>query len=64
MESFPPCPESRCPVQVVLELVGSKWTILILRELFAGDRRTHEFLDALPGISTKTLTVRLRELES
>lgn len=64
MESFPPCPESRCPIQFVLELVGSKWTILILRELFAGDRRTHEFLDALPGISTKTLTVRLRELES
>lgn len=58
------CPEIRCPIQFVLELVGSKWAILILRELFSGHRRTHEFLDALPGISTKTLTARLRELES
>jgi DNA-binding HxlR family transcriptional regulator len=29
-----------------------------------GSRRTNEFLSALPGISTKTLTARLRELES
>ncbi|MEL6381035.1 MAG: helix-turn-helix domain-containing protein [Cyanobacteria bacterium J06626_18] len=55
--------ETRCPIQYVLEIVGSKWAILILRELFVGSRRTHEFLEALPGISTKTLTARLRELE-
>ncbi|MGF1522143.1 MAG: winged helix-turn-helix transcriptional regulator [Leptolyngbyaceae cyanobacterium] len=55
--------EARCPIQYVLEIVGSKWAILILRELFVGSRRTHEFLEALPGISTKTLTARLRELE-
>lgn len=36
---------------------------MILRELFAGDRRTHELLEALSGISTKTLMMRLRELE-
>ncbi|MBE7383751.1 MAG: helix-turn-helix transcriptional regulator [Leptolyngbya sp. SIO1E4] len=58
------CLETRCPIQFVLEIVGSKWAILILRELFSGSRRTHEFLEALPGISTKTLTARLRELES
>jgi len=58
------CQEIRCPIQFVLEIVGSKWAILILRELFSGSRRTHEFLEALPGISTKTLTARLRELES
>ncbi|MFN7717240.1 MAG: winged helix-turn-helix transcriptional regulator, partial [Pseudanabaenaceae cyanobacterium] len=33
-------------------------------ELFSGDRRTYELLAALPGISTKTLTQRLRELEA
>lgn len=67
------CLEIKCPIQFTLDLIGSKWTLLILRELFAGDnpsgdgfasRRTHEFLEALPGISSKTLTMRLRELES
>ncbi|NJL45635.1 MAG: helix-turn-helix transcriptional regulator [Leptolyngbyaceae cyanobacterium SM2_3_12] len=53
-----------CPVHLVLSYIGSKWAILILRELFQGNRRTNEFLSALPGISTKTLTARLRELES
>ncbi|WP_197064925.1 winged helix-turn-helix transcriptional regulator [Leptolyngbya sp. KIOST-1] len=53
-----------CPVHLVLSYIGSKWAILILQELFQGSRRTNEFLSALPGISTKTLTARLRELES
>ncbi len=53
-----------CPVHLVLSYIGSKWAILILQELFEGSRRTNEFLSALPGISTKTLTARLRELES
>lgn len=53
-----------CPVHLVLSYIGSKWAILILKELFHGNRRTNEFLSALPGISTKTLTARLRELES
>ncbi len=57
------CLETRCPIQFTLEIIGSKWAILILRELFVGSRRTHEFLEVLPGISTKTLTARLRELE-
>jgi DNA-binding HxlR family transcriptional regulator len=57
------CSEFQCPIQFTLDLIGNKWAILILRELFSRDRRTHEFLDALPGISTKTLTIRLRELE-
>jgi DNA-binding HxlR family transcriptional regulator len=58
------CLEIKCPIQFTLDLIGSKWTLLILRELFAGARRTHEFLEALPGISSKTLTMRLRELEA
>ncbi|MCG8367007.1 MAG: helix-turn-helix transcriptional regulator [Pseudanabaenales cyanobacterium] len=58
-----PCLEVQCPIQFVLDMLGGKWSILILRELFLGERRTHEFLEALSGISTKTLTIRLRELE-
>jgi DNA-binding HxlR family transcriptional regulator len=52
------------PVHLMLSYIGGKWAILILQELFQGSRRTNEFLSALPGISTKTLTARLRELES
>jgi DNA-binding HxlR family transcriptional regulator len=58
------CIETQCPIQFVLDLLGNKWSILLLRELFMSDRRTHELLIALPGISTKTLTQRLRELEA
>jgi DNA-binding HxlR family transcriptional regulator len=54
----------KCPIQFTLDIIGSKWALLILRELFTGNRRTHEFLEALPGISTKTLTIRLRELQA
>ena len=61
--SEPQCLQLTCPIQFVLKLLGSKWAILILRELFRGDRRTHQLLEALPGISSKTLTIRLRELE-
>ncbi|MEM8642562.1 MAG: helix-turn-helix domain-containing protein [Cyanobacteria bacterium P01_G01_bin.54] len=63
MSEVIPCLERQCPIQYVLDRLGNKWSVLILRELFMGDRRTHEFLSALAGISTKTLTVRLRELE-
>ena len=58
------CLEVKCPIQFVLDLLDNKWSILVLRELFGGDRRTHELLAALSGISTKTLTQRLRELEA
>lgn len=57
------CLEMTCPIEFILELIGTKWSIQILRELFRGHRRTHQLIEALPGISTKTLTVRLRELE-
>lgn len=59
-----PCLEVKCPIQFVVDLLDNKWSILVLRELFGGDRRTHELLTALPGISTKTLTQRLREMEA
>lgn len=60
-----PCvdPSFHCPIEFVVGLLGNKWSILLLRELFSGDRRTNELLKALPGISTKTLMVRLRALE-
>lgn len=59
-----PCTEVQCPIQFVLDLISSKWSVLILRELLLGNRRTHELQEALPGISRKVLTQRLRELEA
>jgi DNA-binding HxlR family transcriptional regulator len=59
-----PCLEVKCLIQFVVDLLDNKGSILVLRELFGGDRRTHELLAALPGISTKTLTQRLREMEA
>ena len=69
---IPPMPDDnlcfdtnfQCPIQFVVDLLGNKWSILLLRELFDGDRRTNELLKALPGISSKTLTLRLRDLET
>lgn len=61
-----PCFETGyiCPIQHVVDLLDNKWSILVLRELFKGARRTGQLLDALPGCSTKILTLRLRQLES
>lgn len=57
------CCEDTHPIEFVLELLANKWSVSIVRELFRGSRRTHQLLEALPGISSKTLTARLRELE-
>ena len=57
------CLNSQCPIEFTLDILGGKWSIPILRELFGGTRRPHQLLEALPGISSKTLMVRLRDLE-
>lgn len=46
------------------ELVGRRWTGAILRTLMGGPLRFNELLGAIPGISDRLLTERLRELES
>jgi DNA-binding HxlR family transcriptional regulator len=53
MPEIPNGTAQACPVHHVLAYIGGKWAILILKELFDGNRRTNEFLAALPGISTK-----------
>jgi DNA-binding HxlR family transcriptional regulator len=40
------CVETQCPIQFTLDLLGNKWSILVLRELFGGDRRTLRELEA------------------
>ena len=52
-----------CEVERLLAVIGGKWKVLILRELFHGARRHAQLCRALPGISQKVLTAQLRELE-
>lgn len=47
-----------------VELIGRRWTGAIVRTLIGGPRRFNELLAAIPGISDRLLTERLRELES
>ncbi len=53
-----------CPVAKAAELLGEKWTLLIVRELLYGSTRFSEFQRAISGISPTMLNKRLKELES
>jgi DNA-binding HxlR family transcriptional regulator len=53
-----------CPVATVVELIGNKWKLLIIRNLLAKTSRFNELMKGLPGISQKVLTDNLRSLES
>ena len=52
-----------CPVEVTLSLIGSKWKVLILRELLEGTKRFSELKRALFGVTQKMLTQQLRDME-
>ncbi len=47
-----------------VELIGKRWTGAVIRVLLGGPRRFNELLTAIPGISDRGLTARLRELEA
>lgn len=53
-----------CPVAKAAEILGEKWSILILRELLYGSSRFNEFQRGIPGISPTMLAKRLKEFES
>lgn len=52
-----------CPIARGLDVLGERWTLLILRELVGGPRRYGDLRDALPGIATNLLAERLKELQ-
>jgi len=52
-----------CPVARTAQLIGNKWTPLIVRDLATGHRRFSELQRSLLGISPKTLSERLKRLE-
>jgi DNA-binding HxlR family transcriptional regulator len=55
--------EQYCPVAHALELVGERWSLLIVRELLKGPKRYTDLADALPRIGTNVLAARLKDLE-
>ena len=52
-----------CAVASALDVVGERWTLLIVRDLFLGPKRYTDLRAGLPGIATDLLTARLRTLE-
>lgn len=52
-----------CPIATTVSLIGSKWKLLIIRNLMGRDWRFNELLKSIDGISQKVLTDNLRQLE-
>jgi DNA-binding HxlR family transcriptional regulator len=52
-----------CALASALDVVGERWTLLIIRELLPGPRRFKDLIEGLPGVSTNLLTERLKALE-
>lgn len=56
--------EEWCGLAQALDRVGDRWTLLIVRELLLGPRRSEELHENLPGLAPNLLAGRLREMES
>ena len=52
-----------CPVEVAMKILGKKWTIHILRDMFRGITKFSDFLQLNPKMSTRILSQRLKELQ-
>lgn len=55
---------SPCPVSNTLDILGDKWTLLVIRDLFMGKRLYREFAESPEGIPTNILADRLKRLEA
>ncbi len=53
---------SHCPVSCTLDIVGDKWTLLVVRDLFLGKKRYGEFAESPESIPTNILADRLKRL--
>jgi len=53
-----------CPIAGALDLVGERWTLLIVRELLRGPARFTDLRNGLTGVPPNLLSIRLRELEA
>lgn len=53
----------KCPITEISNILAKRWTVQIIRELLAGNKRFNEIQKSLPGISPRVLSERLDELE-
>ena len=53
---------SHCPIACTLDVLGDKWTLLVVRDLLLGRSHYHEFASAPEGIATNILSDRLKRL--
>jgi DNA-binding HxlR family transcriptional regulator len=56
-------PRSQCPITNALDLIGDRWTMVLLRDLFTGKKRYSEFRASPEEISTNILADRLAMME-
>jgi DNA-binding HxlR family transcriptional regulator len=64
LETMTARPDKYCPIARTLEVVGERWTLLILRDLVLdGPRKFQDLEQSLSGISPNTLSARLKTLE-
>src|SRR3954447_24985256 len=52
-----------CPAARALDVLGERWTLLVVRDLLVGPRRYTDLLEGLPGIGPNVLADRLRHLQ-
>lgn len=55
---------SSCPITNVLDLLGDKWTLLVIRDLVLGKRRFQEFMDSPEAVASNILANRLSKLQA
>lgn len=53
----------KCPIELVVNLIRKKWVIHIIRDLFYGKTRFHEFKEGKPDLSNKVLSNCLKDME-
>jgi DNA-binding HxlR family transcriptional regulator len=64
IESVYQLPElKRCPIETTFRIIGKKWTVLIIREMFRGTTQFNRFLEGIKELTPKVLTERMKELQ-
>lgn len=56
-------PRSGCPIATTLDIIGDKWSMIVVRDMLVGKTRYNEFLASPEGITTNILADRLKRLE-
>lgn len=54
--------DQACPIARTLDIIGDRWTLLIVRDLFLGLTRFNQFLESSEGLPPKVLSARLKKL--